>query len=160
MDMRPRHFTALLALLVLALPAVLADGDHGDFSEALGIIESQQACGELTEEQFELLGDYYMELMHPGEQHEVMDKMMGGEGSKSLRLMHIRMGQRFYCGDSFGAGGMMGGMMGPGFGMMGGRGMMGSGWSLWSVLYTLFWVALIVILILLAALLFKKLTKK
>ncbi len=165
MDMRPRHFTALLALLVLALPAVAADGDHGDFSEALGIIESQQACGELTEAQFELLGDYYMELMHPGEAHEAMDAMMGGEGSEPLRLMHIRMGQNFYCGESSGMGsGMMsmmgGGMMGN-YGMMGGGyGMMGSGWSVWGVLYTLLLVGLVIAVFLLAALLYKKLTEK
>lgn len=162
MDMRPRHFIALLALLVLALPAVAADGDHGDFSEALGIIESQQACGELTEAQFELLGDYYMELMHPGEAHEAMDAMMGGEGSRSLSLMHTRMGQNFYCGNSSGMGsGMMGGGMMGSYGMMGGSyGMMGSGWSVWGVLYALLLVGLVVVVFLLAALLYRKLTEK
>ena len=93
----------MMALLLLALPLVAANGNH-DFSTALEIIEQQVRCDQLNEEQFELLGDYYMELMHPGEVHILMDKRMGGEGSESLKLMHVRTGERFYCGDSYGMG--------------------------------------------------------
>ena len=81
-----------------------------------------------------------MEQLHPGQAHEVMDKMMGGEGSESLRLMHTAIAKRLYCNDISDAVnyGMMGyGMMGAGFGtnyggmmnMMGGNfgyGMMGN----------------------------------
>ena len=60
-----------------------------------------------------------MEQMHPGEAHETMDEMMGGEGSESLKQIHINMARFFYCGES---GAMSSGMMN----MMMGRGMMGS----------------------------------
>ncbi len=168
-----RNIALLLvaAVVMAAIPAVTAQEEHGDFSEALSIIGSQKGCDELTESEFELLGDYYMELMHPGEAHEAMDAMMGGEGSESLRVIHTRMGQNFYCGDADGygssgmmgggmMGGMGGGMMGS-YGMMGGSyGMMGSGWSVWGVLYALLLVGLVVAVFLLAALLYKKIVQK
>lgn len=99
----------MLTMILILINVVYANGDHEDFSEALEIIENKVPCEDLTDNEFELLGDYYMELMHPGEAHERMDEMMGGEGSESLRLMHINMGQRFYCGDT--EFGMMGGGM-------------------------------------------------
>jgi hypothetical protein len=90
------------------------------FEEAKQIIDAKIPCSELTEEQFEYIGDYYMEQMHPGEAHEVMDERMGGEGSESLRQMHINMAKSFYCGESDV---MSSGMMD----MMMGRGMINSG---------------------------------
>lgn len=68
----------------------------------------------ISNDDWEHLGDAVMELEHPGEAHEVMDRMMGGEGSKLLRQMHINMGKA-YLG--------YGGNYGPG--MMMGRGMIG-----------------------------------
>jgi len=123
----------------------------------------------LTEEQLEAIGDYYMEQMHPGEAHELMDKMMGGEGSESLRQMHVTMAKRLYCNED--AGGMMGsgqtmgmmnmmggnmmGMMGDS--MMGGQvpqttmqGMSGNWGGLWywnvlNVLYAILLIGLIIL---------------
>src|SRR3989338_9381974 len=100
----------LLALLVSAFP-VLVHGEE-DFTEAESIIEQKVPCENLSDDQLEKLGDYYMEQMHPGEAHELMDERMGGEGSESLKQMHISMGQRFYCGTAGNYSGMMGsGMM-------------------------------------------------
>ncbi|PIO07348.1 hypothetical protein COU59_03410 [Candidatus Pacearchaeota archaeon CG10_big_fil_rev_8_21_14_0_10_34_12] len=102
-------FYLILGILVLFsfnFPLVLAHG--GDtFAKAEEIINQKTPCNDLTDNDLEILGDYYMEQMHPGEQHEIMDEMMGGEDSESLRQIHVNMGKSFYCNDN--SGGMMGG---------------------------------------------------
>ncbi|MBR9680389.1 MAG: hypothetical protein GOU98_01030 [Candidatus Altiarchaeota archaeon] len=99
-------------LFIFLLIASFAHSNE-TFIEAEALINAEIPCNQLSEEQFESLGDYYMEQMHPGEEHEVMDKMMGGEDSESLHEMHVAMGQNIYCGISENTNhGMMGGMMG------------------------------------------------
>jgi len=112
------------------------------------LVEKKIPCEQLSEEQLEAIGDYEMEQMHPGEAHEQMDEMMGGEGSDSLKQMHIMMAKRLYCQEN--SGGMMPmmmNMMGSGnmmdSGMMGGMyGGMG-GW--FSPLYTILLIGLIIL---------------
>src|SRR3989344_4112220 len=89
---------------------VVAQEEH-DFTEAKQLIDSGVGCNQLTNEQLEEIGDYYMEQMHPGEAHEYMDRMMGGEGSESLKQVHINIARRIYCNENLGGmigGGMMG----------------------------------------------------
>ena len=108
---------AVIALAVLLVGSVAAHDDHPEhssFEQAEGIINADLPCDMLTENQLEALGEYYMEQMHPGEAHERMDAIMGGEGSESLKQAHMNLAKRFYCGQSWismfnlknGAGGM------------------------------------------------------
>lgn len=108
------------------------DSDHTESLETvLKDLLSQQGvdkiqsldCSKLTDEQLETLGDSVMEQNHPGQAHEAMDQMMGGEGSESLKQMHINMGRGYLgCGVNGSTNyypGFMGGMMGYGRGWYG-----------------------------------------
>jgi len=151
-------------MVVLLMNISLAFAHEHNFDETKQLIDSGISCDKLTDEQLEAMGDYYMEQMHPGEAHEMMDKMMGGEDSESLKQMHIQMAKRLYCNE--GDGGMMGGgmmnmMMGNG-NMMGGQtpqtnmiqGMMGNSgyfgyWNFLNVLYVILLIGLIILVYLL-----------
>jgi len=146
--MRKIFFTIVVILLVNI--SFVSAYEH-NFTETKQLIDSGISCDKLSDEQLEVMGDYYMEQMHPGEAHELMDEMMGGEGSESLKQMHIQMAKRFYCDGSFN-GMKSGGMMN----MMGGTGLNGSLWWMMSVVGMLFWIALLVVLILLIIWLYKK----
>jgi hypothetical protein len=84
--------------------------------------QGQVDCSKVNDDQFEKLGDAYMGVMLPNpQQHEVMDNMMGGEGSSSLRLAHINMGRSYLgCWSDYNSGPVYIPMMGGGYGMMGG----------------------------------------
>ena len=129
-------FTILIFSMLL-LNVSLASAHEHNFAETKQLIDSGISCDKLTDEQFESMGDYYMEQMHHGEAHEMMDKMMGGEGSDTLKQMHIQMAKRLYCNED--VGGMMGsgGMMGM-MNMMGGN-MMGNYPSYYGYGYNSFW---------------------
>lgn len=103
----------IFSIFLLNISSVFAH-EH-DFTETKQLIDSGISCDKLTDEQLEAMGDYYMEQMYPGEAHEIMDQMMGGEGSENLKQVHIQMAKRLYCNED--VGGMMNMMMGGG--MMG-----------------------------------------
>ena len=68
----------------------------------------------VSDEDLEELGEAVMSVMFPDpKQHEIMDDMMGGEGSRRLARMHERMGYNYLAGrgNSIMGRGMMGGMM-------------------------------------------------
>jgi hypothetical protein len=134
----------LLVFALLLAGGVMADEMH-DFSEAEALIQANTPCEELSAGQLEMIGDYYMEHMHPGDAHDLMDKHMGGEGSESLKLSHVRIAQSFYCGNSGEmTSSMMSELMGrSGYGGMG-YGMMGFG--VYGLLYWLLALLLIVLI--------------
>lgn len=139
-----RFITILFTCMLLAAVPGFAE----DFTEATSLIAAKTPCSQLTQDQLEKIGDYYMEQMHPGSQHEAMEEAMGGEGSGTVKAVHISMAQRLYCNDyasaaSYGMYGMMntGGMM-NGWG----NGMMNNGLSwinqlTWILFMILVWVA-------------------
>src|SRR3989344_9200400 len=137
----------ILFVLSLSISFVLANEEE-TFAAAEEIIKQKISCDSLTEDQLETLGDYYMEQMHPGELHEIMDERMGGEGSESLRQIHINMARSFYCGER---GMMSAGMMNM---MMGGN-MMGNypsyygyGYNgFWNILWSIFLMGVIALVI-------------
>ena len=165
----------VLYFLVALLSIGIVFSDMDDFENAKKIIGDKTPCSQLTETQLESIGDYLMEQMHPGEAHELMDKMMGGEGSESLRQVHIAMAKRLYCNDisgtaQYGTMGMMmsRGMMGYGTnyggGMMGygmGYGMMGYGyWGFLNILYLVLAIGLIILVYLWIIKLWREMPKK
>lgn len=164
---------ALLLALVITPSVALAQSDEGHNRSIADVIseitesqnvssQSDLSCDSINDDQFEELGDAVMQAMiGDDEAHEVMDNMMGGEGSESLRSMHIAMGQRYLgCAQGqFGTMGMMGGMMsmmGTG-GWQGGNGfMMNSSYGPWGAMHSgwgvgmiLFWIIVIVAVVLL-----------
>jgi hypothetical protein len=131
--------------------------EHANFNTVLREIlqtqkvedKSEISCAQVTDEQFEELGDAYMELIHPGEAHKVMDAMMGGEGSTSLRQAHINMGRSSLgCWSDYRSGTVF--MPMSGYGMMNGFGVMHSdtmfgGYSINRTIFSFIWFIFAVI---------------
>ena len=144
-----KKITSILVIFLLGIVAVLAQENHdGEIEEGKKLVESKTSCDKLSNEQLEAIGDYYMEQMHPGESHELMDNMMGGEGSESLKQVHINMAKQLYCNENVYAG----------YGMMGSRGMMNmmgsypagydyGNYGYWNIFWTLLFVAAIFLIV-------------
>lgn len=163
---------ALILMMALVMCSVVFAAE--DFSEGQNLIQSNVPCSQLTQDQLEEIGDYYMEQMHPGSAHQAMEQRLGGEGSESLRQAHINMALMFYCGSTttpmmtntlntmMGRGGY--GMMGNngGYGYNTGYGMMGNsyGGSFTWAFMIIFWVVVLIALILLIVWLAKQISKK
>ena len=144
----------ILVIFLLSIAVVLAQESHdSEIKEGKKLVESKISCDKLSNEQLEAIGDYYMEQMHPGEAHEIMDNMMGGEGSESLKQVHINMAKRLYCNENVYIGyGMMGSW---GMTNMMGRGMMGSypanydysNYGYWNIFWILLFAAIIFLIV-------------
>jgi len=148
-----KTFLVVAVIMIVSFGFVAAITQQ-ESNEAKKLIDSKAGCKELSDQQLELLGEYYMEEMHPGQSHEAMHQMMGlKEGSEAEEQFHISMAKRVYCGENTGmmSGGMMGMMNGnSGYGMMNG-GMMGNygyGFGYWSFVNVLYIILLIGLVIL------------
>ena len=107
---------SLILLLSLSLVSAIS---QQEINEAKSLIDSKVSCDNLENEQLEIIGEYYMEQMHPGESHKLMHKMMGlEEGTEEEEQFHINMAQAIYCNEN------VGGMMN--YGRMGMMNMMGN----------------------------------
>ncbi|PJC23771.1 hypothetical protein CO058_01695 [candidate division WWE3 bacterium CG_4_9_14_0_2_um_filter_35_11] len=102
----------------------------------------------VSDTQWEMLGDAVMEIQHPGQAHEIMDQMMGGEGSDSLKQMHINMGKRYlgYGSNSIGMMGYGNRSFGNTVGMMG-YGNHSSYFGSYGILAATTWILVIAFLI-------------
>lgn len=157
----------VIVMLLATFSAAIGDEDFAaEIKEGKQLVDNKAGCDSLSDEQFEAVGEYIMETMHPGEAHESMHKMMGIEdGTEYHEQFHINMAKRMYC-NNYSAMPMMGmmpggmnscGMMGANSGnmMQGGnmmdgvmQGMMGgyslkSGFGSWNIIWSLFWIALV-----------------
>lgn len=152
-----QHAILLALFLFLTVPATAHVGE-GELNHTKEIIASNTPCSELSEDEIANIGDYYMEQMHPGEMHDIMDEHMGGQGSESLRQAHIAMGQEYYCDSSTGeASSSQWGWM-PMMGGMWGSGMWGMGTMGWFGM--LIWLGILVLILLGIIYLIKLLTEQ
>ena len=87
----------------------------------LGKLQSQQtSCSNLSDDNFEKLGDYFMGQMM-GSSHSAMDALMTQRiGEDNNRLMHIALGKRFSGCDTSAVFPSQGASFLPMMGMMGG----------------------------------------
>lgn len=155
--MRLKIILLFLIAILVSVTSVNSDSDdHFDLSKAEEILEKKLPPESLTEEEYEILGEYFMELMH-GDNHEFMDDMMGGEGSETLRSAHINMGRNFYT--DYLRTGIVQSSRTISSGMMGSQGMISNNWGymmfpgsghfffgigfIGLLLFTLFWGAVI-----------------
>jgi len=150
----------IIGLVLLLNLSLVSAVTQQELNEAKDLIDSKVSCDKLTNDQLEIIGEYYMEQMHPGESHEIMHKMMGlQEGSETEEQFHRNMAKTLYCDESgimgYGmmgsvknmmGGNMMGsGMMG-GYGMMSGYGMMGNfGFGFFSIIYPILLIGITIL---------------
>ncbi len=139
--MRQRSMILGIVVMMVVMAGVVsahaAHPAHDTFEQAEALINAKIPCTDLNEDELAAVGDFLMEQMHPGEAHERMDEMMGGENSASLRQMHINMAKSQYCNES------RTGMMS----MMGGMGMMmgSSGWMIFMMAAMMvIWIGIII----------------
>ncbi len=152
-------------IIVLLLNLNLANAiTQQEIKEAKSLIDSKADCKSLSDSQLEIIGEYEMELMHPGDSHEAMHKMMGiKEGSEAEKQFHINMAKTIYCGESgMMGGGMMSMMMGGNmnYGMMGNYGYGFGYWNFINILYMILLIGLIVLVYLWVIKLWKNMKNK
>jgi hypothetical protein len=125
-----RKILLIISLVLLLNLSLVSAITQQEINEVKDLIDSKVSCDKLTNEQLEILGEYYMEQMHPGEAHEAMHEMMGmKEGSEAEEQFHINLARMTYCGEGgmMGSGGMMNMMMGGNIMGSSGMNMMESG---------------------------------
>jgi len=91
----------LIIILLLLNIAIVVSVSQDELNQAKTLIDSNISCNKLTNDQFEIIGEYYMEQIMPGKAHENAHQMMGlTEGSEAEKQFHINMAKRIYCGEN------------------------------------------------------------
>ena len=128
-------FLLFLFSLVSAEDPILSEHEQ-EIEEGRELVESKIQCEELTDKELEAIGEYYMELMHPGSLHEAMHDIMGlEEDSEEHKAFHITLAKQMYCGEYASSTSIMGyGMMG----MMYGNSFWYQYWNFWNLTYLVF----------------------
>ena len=83
-------------IVLLVFPLVSAQGETEQIQD---LVKNKVSCSKLSEQQLELIGEYYMEQMHPGEEHIALMKQIGGLDSETVRKEHFKIAQENYCDD-------------------------------------------------------------
>ncbi len=161
-----RKVLFVLFLIIMMTGLVYSQDKSKSIDTVLSEIRQEQGltngqkinADKVSPQKLEELGDAVMEVMiGNSERHELMDKMMGGEGSASLTAFHQRIGYNYLAGYPLGMMGMMGypfienNLNYGGYGMMNGYGygpgMMGwAGWG-WGGMFMGLLFLIIVILV-------------
>jgi len=90
-----------IILMIFSLNIVFASISNEEIIQAKSIIDSKVPCNQLTLDQLKILGEYFMEQMHPGDAHELMDEMMGLEDNPAQdELFHQNLAKTIYCDES------------------------------------------------------------
>jgi hypothetical protein len=97
--------TVIALLVLLPVTAALSNDDHDvtikQVFEEIRIDQNvktykQIDADKVNDNLLEKLGEAVMNNRFPDtEEHEYLDRMMGGEGSENLKEMHIRMGYHY-----------------------------------------------------------------
>ena len=133
----------IIGILFLTIGLVHAVSQE-ELNEAKTLIDSKIACNTLTNDQLEIIGEYYMEQMMPGEGHKRAHEMMGlTEGSDAEEQFHIQMAKRSYCGENTG---MMGGNV-MGGGMIGNYSPSYANNGYWNIAWILIFAAVIFLIV-------------
>ncbi|MEW6329505.1 MAG: SHOCT domain-containing protein [Candidatus Micrarchaeota archaeon] len=157
----------VVAVVLFSLFSTAYSVSQNELAEAKQLIDSNVSCANLSDEQLELVGEYFMEQMHPRGAHEMMHRMMGlSEGTQEEKNFHISMARNTYCRESRSVGMMcgmmtMGDMMSyGGGGIIDGGGMMnGHGtYGVWNASF--FWIVALTVFVLLVAWLYKNISTR
>jgi len=159
----------IVVIILLTNLSLVSAITQQELNEAKSLIDSKANCKSLSDSQLEIIGEYYMEQMHPGKLHELMHKMMGlKEDSENEKQFHINLARNIYCGEDgmMGSGMMNGGMMSMmmggnmGYGMMGNYGYGFGYWNFINILYIILLIGLIILVYLWILKLWKNMKNK
>lgn len=88
-----------LVLAFLALVGSALAHEHSEMAnlDAKYLVYSGEGCENFSKDELMVIGDYYMEQVHPGFAHKVVHSMLGGDDSETLHNLHIHIAKVWHC---------------------------------------------------------------